>query len=116
MVRTPIFLHGIFCSLHLRTSAKSSDDDGSLYVVGLFNAVMRYLRRYILTKIVESKAVRLQVDDVQQREFQLFALRWVNLALEDGVLYTLSIRSAFSRDLSQTPAAIGINGLNIIGD
>ena len=77
---------------------------------------MLNLRSFILTKIVEPKAVLLQVDDVKQCKFQLFALCRVDLALKDRVLHTLSIGPALSCNLPQASASVYIACLNIISD
>jgi hypothetical protein len=93
-----------------------SDDDGRLQVVRLFGSVMFHLRPFILPEKIKPKAVFLQVYDVKQGELQLFALRWVDFALKDRVLHTLSICAAFPRNLPQAPPPFDIDSFDIVGN
>ena len=97
-------------------SNECSDDDGRLQVIGLFNTIMRYFWSFILAEVVKSQAVFLQVNNVEQCEFQLLALGWIDLTLKDRVLHALTIGSAFSCNLAQPPAPISVNCTDIIGD
>lgn len=93
-----------------------SDDHWGIGVEGRFGADVFNAVIPMCTKVVKPQRIFLIIDDIDQAGFEFDGLGWVDLALEDGVLHTLSIIEADFCGASESAlAAFGAGG-DIVSD
>jgi hypothetical protein len=69
----------------------------------------------VATKMIETKAIRFWINDVEKLGFEGNELRGVNLALEDGILNTLAVVETGLGDPAESRFSRRRGGGNVVG-